>query len=60
MEKQLKQVSNRLSKLYAALESSKLDLDDLAPRIKEVRMDQHELQERRNQLLHRRLSVPLQ
>ena len=51
VEKQLKQVSKRLSKLYAALEGGKLDLDDLAPRIKELRMDQHELQECRNQLL---------
>ena len=51
IEKQLTQVSNRLSKLYVALESGKLDLDDLAPRIKELRAYQHELQQHRNHLL---------
>ncbi len=51
IEKQLKKVSTKLSKLYSVLESGKLDLDDLAPRIKELRAEQRELQERRNQLL---------
>ena len=51
IEKQLKKVSTKLSKLYSVLESGKLDLGDLAPRIKGLRAEQRELQERRNQLL---------
>jgi hypothetical protein len=53
IEKRLTQVSNRLTKLYVALESEKLDLDDLAPRIKELRAYQHELQQRQDQLLNK-------
>ena len=52
VEQQLKKVSTKLSKLYSVLESGKLDLDDLAPRIKELRAEQRELQERRNQFLN--------
>jgi chromosome segregation ATPase len=40
---ELKEVKKRLSKLYDALETQKLDLDDLAPRIKELRKRQEEL-----------------
>ena len=48
---QLVQAQGRLSKLYAAIESGKVDLEDLAPRIKEVRAQQKELEDKRNQLL---------
>ena len=40
----------RLSKLYDALETSKLSLDDLAPRIKELRTREDELSKARLQL----------
>ena len=49
-ERQLTQVNNKLARLYVALESGKLDLDDLAPRVKELRVHQHELQQRRDHL----------
>jgi chromosome segregation ATPase len=50
-EKNLAQISGKLTKLYAALESGKLEMDDLAPRIKELRAQQNELQQLRNSLL---------
>ena len=50
-EKHLAQISGKLTKLYAALESGKLEMDDLAPRIKELRANQNELQQQRNSLL---------
>ena len=52
-EKNLAQISGKLTKLYAALESGKLEMDDLAPRIKELRAQQNELQQQRNSLLSR-------
>ena len=48
---QLGQVGNKLAKLYAALETGKVDIDDLAPRLKELRAQQRELQEKRDELL---------
>ncbi len=48
---QLGQVQGRLGKLYAALETGKLDIEDLAPRIKDLRVQQKELQEKRDELL---------
>ena len=41
------EVENRLSRLYDALETGKLDLNDLAPRIKELRAKQDELSKAR-------------
>ena len=41
------EVENRLARLYNALESGKLDLNDLAPRIKELRAKQDELSKAR-------------
>ena len=40
-------LENRLSRLYDALETGKLTMDDLAPRIKELRMRQDELSKTR-------------
>jgi len=40
---ELYDVGDRLSNLYAALETGKLNLDDLAPRIKELKAKQDEL-----------------
>ena len=43
IDAELNDVEIRLSKLYDALETNKLSLDDLAPRIKELRSRQDEL-----------------
>ena len=48
---QIGQNQGRLSKLYAALESGKVDIEDLAPRIKELRAQQQELEKKRNEIL---------
>ena len=45
-----KDVSARLSKLYDALETGKLQLDDLAPRIRELKSRQDELSKTRVQI----------
>ena len=37
IDSEIHEVENRLARLYDALESGKLDLNDLAPRIKELR-----------------------
>ena len=44
---EMHEVGNRLARLYDALESGKLDLNDLAPRIKELRAKQDELSKAR-------------
>ena len=44
----------RLARLFDALETGKLGLDDLAPRIKELRQAIEKLQERREELLEAR------
>ena len=43
IDTELLEFENRLSRLYDALETGKLILDDLAPRIKELRAKQDEL-----------------
>ena len=53
VEQHLGQVGNKLAKLYAALETGKVDIDDLAPRLKELRAQQRELQEKRDELLNK-------
>ncbi|MCK4354192.1 MAG: hypothetical protein KAW83_02955 [Dehalococcoidia bacterium] len=40
---ELRGISVRLSRLYDALETGKLELDDLAPKIKELKARQDEL-----------------
>jgi site-specific DNA recombinase len=47
IDTELNDVEIRLSKLYDALETNKLSLDDLAPRIKEIRSRQNELSKAR-------------
>jgi site-specific DNA recombinase len=44
---EIQEVENRLVRLYEALETGKLNLDDLAPRIKELRAKQDELSKAR-------------
>ncbi len=43
LDAEVKDVSSRLTKLYDALETGKLELNDLAPRIKELKARQDEL-----------------
>lgn len=47
IDTELNDVRSRLSKLYDALETGKLSLDDLAPRIRELRARQEELSKSR-------------
>jgi len=47
IDNELYEVENRLGNLYDALETNKLALDDLAPRIKELRTKQDELNKAR-------------
>ena len=47
IDNEIHEVENRLARLYDALESGKLDLNDLAPRIKELRAKQDELSKAR-------------
>lgn len=48
---QLEDLRERLHKLYSALETGKLDVEDLAPRIKELRGQIDELEEKRLELV---------
>ena len=47
IDTELRDVRARLTKLYEALETGKLDLNDLAPRIKELKLRQDELSKAR-------------
>lgn len=47
---QLRHHKKRLSKLFDALESGKVDIDDLAPRIKEVKTKVDEMQQQETEL----------
>jgi chromosome segregation ATPase len=47
IDTEVRDVRARLTKLYEALETGKLDLDDLAPRIKELKLRQDELSKAR-------------
>ncbi|MGC8576287.1 MAG: recombinase family protein, partial [Caldisericum sp.] len=50
---QLEDLRDRLHKLYSALETGKLDVEDLAPRIKELRGQIDKLEEKRLDLVER-------
>jgi site-specific DNA recombinase len=51
IQKQLESVNQKLLRLYMALETGSLDLDDLAPRIKDLRAEQTRLQRARDEAL---------
>ena len=51
ISRDLGQVQSKLSKLYAILETGKVDIDDLAPRIKELRAQQKDLNAKKESLL---------
>ncbi len=50
VDAELKDIKARLSRLYEALETGKLNLDDLAPRIRELKSRQDELSKVRIQI----------
>jgi chromosome segregation ATPase len=51
IEGQLADLRGRLHKLYDALETGKLDVEDLAPRIKELKAQMDKLEEKRLDLM---------
>ena len=51
IEKELIDTSARLQRVYEAIETGKINLDDLAPRIHELRERQIKLQSRKEELL---------
>jgi uncharacterized protein YoxC len=50
IDKESKEIGVRLSRLYDAIETAKVSLEDLAPRIKELREQQKELNKSRVQV----------
>ena len=46
LDEEARSVEQKLSNLYSALESGKVDVDDLAPRLKELRLMQIELEDK--------------
>ncbi len=50
VENELKEVTRRLDRLYDSLETGKLSMDDLAPRIKELRIRQAEFELKKTEL----------
>ena len=53
LNSQISQAEARLNKLYAALETGKIDIDGLAPRIKQIRFQIKELQDNRDELIEK-------
>ena len=51
LSREAKSVEQRLANLYTALESGKVDIDDLAPRLKELRARQREIDEKKDEAL---------
>ncbi len=51
LERENRSVEQKLARLYAALESGKVEIDDLAPRLKELRAEQRELREKTDEAL---------
>ena len=47
----MQEVDLKLGRLYSALESGKVDIDDLAPRLKELRAEQKALLEKQDEAL---------
>ena len=51
LNREAKSVEQSLANLYIALESGKVDIDDLAPRLKELRARQREIDEKKDEAL---------
>ena len=52
LEQERGSVDQKLARLYVALESGKVEIDDLAPRLKELRAEHRELGERMDEALN--------
>ena len=46
-----REVETKLGRLYTALESGKVDIDDLAPRLKQLRTEQREIKQKQDETL---------
>ena len=51
LDRGARSVEQKLAHVYVALESGKVDIDDLAPRLKQLRAEQRELIEKRDEAL---------
>ena len=51
LEQDNKELELKLGRLYAAIESGKVDIDDLAPRLRQLRAEQRQLKERQDEAL---------
>ena len=51
LEQESQSVGQKLANLYAVVESGKADIDDLAPRLKELRAQQRDLSSRKDEVL---------
>ena len=51
LEQDNKELELKLGRLYAAIESGKVDIDDLAPRLRQLRAEQSQLKERQDEAL---------
>ena len=51
LNREAKSVKQSLANLYIALESGKVEIDDLAPRLKELRVRQREIDEKKDEAL---------
>ncbi len=51
LDKEARSVEQKLEHVYAAVESGRVDIDDLAPRLKQLRAEQRELNEKRDDAL---------
>ena len=46
-----REIERKLGRLYTAMESGKVDIDDLAPRLKQLRSEQRQVREKQSELL---------
>ena len=51
LNREARSVEHSLATLYTSLESGKVDIDDLAPRLKELRARQREIEEKKDEIL---------
>ena len=51
LNREAESIEQKLGHVYAALESGTVDIDDLAPRLKELRARQRELDEKKDEAL---------
>ena len=51
LDREARSVDQKLARLYTAFESGRVDIDDLAPRLRELRAEQRDLNEKRDEAL---------